>query len=187
MIWLRRARRLLEESGLIVLRAARVAIAGLGLMGGSLALALRGKCVQLIGVEVDPATQAQARATGVVDQLLDLEAAAAHSDLLILAAPVRAILGQLQFLAGRPVPGRRVVMDLGSTKRDIVQAMQALPGGYDPVGGHPMCGKEVSGLRSAEAGLFRDKVFVLTPLARTSPAALALAREVVAAVGAHPL
>jgi prephenate dehydrogenase len=64
--------------------------------------------------------------------------------------------------------------------------MQALPAGYDPLGGHPMCGKEVSGLAHADGALFRDKVFVLVPLARTPPAALALARALAAAAGARP-
>jgi prephenate dehydrogenase len=107
---------------------------------------------------------------------------------LILAAPVRAILALLGDASRLPEPLRPVVvLDLGSTKRAIAAAMQALPPPYDPVGGHPMCGKEVSGLAHAEAGLFRDRVFVLTPLARTSRAALRLARAVVETAGARPM
>jgi prephenate dehydrogenase len=78
-------------------------------------------------------------------------------------------------------------MDLGSTKRDIVAAMEDLPATVQPVGGHPMCGKALSGLDAAEPGLYQDAAFVLTPLARTSCAALELAQELARAVGAHPL
>ena len=61
--------------------------------------------------------------------------------------------------------------------------MGRLPAGFAPVGGHPMCGKEVSGLAHAEAGLFRDKVFVLTPLARTPAWALAFGAPAGAGLG----
>jgi prephenate dehydrogenase len=64
--------------------------------------------------------------------------------------------------------------------------MAALPAGWHPLGGHPMCGKEVSGLAQAEAGLFQDKTFVLAPLARTAPGAQRLAEALVAAAGAQP-
>jgi prephenate dehydrogenase len=76
---------------------------------------------------------------------------------------------------------------LGSTKSEIARAMQALPPGYDPVGGHPMCGKEVAGLVYADSHLFQDKVFVLSPVDRTTSRALNLAQAVVAAIGARPL
>jgi hypothetical protein len=81
----------------------------------------------------------------------------------------------------------KLILDLGSTKSDIVAAMEALPAGFDPVGGHPMCGKELSGAAAAEAGLYRGQTFILTPLARTSAGALNLAHQLVAAVGARPL
>jgi prephenate dehydrogenase len=63
--------------------------------------------------------------------------------------------------------------------------MQALPACYGPIGGHPMCGKEVSGIAHAEAGLFRDKLFVLTPLARTPAAVLVQALRLIDAIGAR--
>lgn len=163
-----------------------VAIAGLGLMGGSLALALRGHCRELVGLDPDPDVLASALQRGVLDRAATLDEARL-CDVLVLAAPVRGILAQLAALGRLPPPARPVtVLDLGSTKSEIVQAMAALPPGYDPVGGHPMCGKEVSGLAHADGGLFQDKVFVLVPLARTSPRALAFARALVAAVGARP-
>lgn len=78
-------------------------------------------------------------------------------------------------------------MDVGSTKAQIVAQMAELPGYVQPLGGHPMCGKESSGITSAEPTLYRGATFVLTPLPRTSEAALALGRALVEAAGARPL
>lgn len=164
----------------------RVAIVGLGLMGGSVALALRGQCAELWGVEPNLAAVETALAQRVIDWAVDFETAM-RCELVIFAAPVQSILTQLHLLGNVAPTQRPVLLDLGSTKSAIVQAMQALPPHFDPLGGHPLCGKEVSGLAHAEAGLFQDKVFVLTPLPRTSPQALALAHELIAALGAHPL
>ena len=158
---------------------ARVAVVGLGLMGGSLALALRGHCQGLWGVDINPAVQDYACQHGIVDDARDL-AGAFEADLLVLAAPARAILAHLDQMAGWPAPiGRPMCLDLGSTKTEIAAAMRRLPPAYAPVGGHPMCGKEVGGLAHAEAGLFRDKVFVLTPSDRTPAWALSRARELI--------
>ncbi len=155
-------------------------------MGGSLALALRGHCQALVGVDNNPAVLARACERGVVDRAASLSEAVATSEVLILAAPVRGILAQLAELQRLP-PARPVtVLDLGSTKGEITAAMAGLPPGYDPLGGHPMCGKEVSGLDHAEGTLFKDKVFVLVPLERTTPAAMGLARAMAAVVGARP-
>jgi prephenate dehydrogenase len=170
------------------LAQARLAIVGMGLMGGSLALALRDRCGEIAGADVDPAALEFALAHGVIGRTIEFDAARS-CDLLILAAPARAILAQLAALSSAPAGGERrtIVMDLGSTKAEIAAAMQSLPPQFDPIGGHPMCGKERGGIAQAEAGLFLGKAFVLTPLARTSPAALALAHELITAVGASPL
>jgi prephenate dehydrogenase len=106
---------------------------------------------------------------------------------------VRTIIRQLQAITETKKTlhaGNRkstVVVDLGSTKTEIVHAMQDLPARFDPVGGHPMCGKEVAGIRNAEAGLYRDKIFVLTPLERTSSAAMELMQEMLRIIGSRPL
>jgi prephenate dehydrogenase len=177
----------MDEPDFTNLTAARVAVVGLGLMGGSLALALQGRCRELLGSDVDPATLEYARQHAVVDRLVNFDAAL-DSDLVILAAPVRTIVALLGRLPAHTSNSRPVVvLDLGSTKSEIVGAMQVLPAGYDPIGGHPMCGKEVAGLIHAEAALFKEKVFVLSPLGRTTPRALNLAQSVVAAVGARPV
>ena len=175
----------MEEPDFTSLNEGVVAVVGLGLMGGSLALALREHCRVLLGADPDPAALAFALDRHIVDRAVTFDGALA-ADWLILAAPVRTILSQLGELAQLPPPSHPViVLDLGSTKAEIVAAMQALPACYGPIGGHPMCGKEVSGIAHAEAGLFRDKVFVLTPLERAPASVLAHALTLVDAIGAR--
>jgi prephenate dehydrogenase len=76
---------------------------------------------------------------------------------------------------------------MGSTKSQITQAMQALPARFDPIGGHPMCGKEKSGLENAEAGLFQGATFVFTRLKRTGRRARSFCRQLARAIGAKTL
>lgn len=182
----------MDESGFMTLADARVAIVGLGLMGGSLALALASHCREIIGVETDSAARAFAQSHSIVHRTTDFDSALAASDLLILATPVRTILAQLASITNNqlPIPSSQLpitILDLGSTKSEIVAAMKNLPERFDPLGGHPMCGKEAGGIAQADAGLFRGKTFVLTPLERTSPKALALVHELISAIGAVPL
>jgi len=165
----------------------RIAILGLGLMGGSLALALRGKCTALIGFDTDPQTLELARQRQIVD-LASTEPAELlpQADVVILATPVNTIIENLQELP-RHHPGPAIVLDLGSTKARVVEAMQRLPERFDPLGGHPMCGKERSGLANADPQLFQEAVFAFTPLARTSSRARTFAEGLAWQVGAHPL
>jgi prephenate dehydrogenase len=167
------------------LQDSRIAIVGLGLMGGSLALALKGRCAALYGIDSDQATIAQALAKEVVDQAdRDPTTLLPQADLVILATPVPVILEFLQKLPSllqKPC----IVLDLGSTKRDILEAMAALPDDFDPVGGHPICGKENLGLENAEAGLFQGAPFVLTALERTTKRARSAVAQIVSMVGAR--
>ena len=123
------------------LQDSRIVIIGLGLMGGSLALALKGKCVALYGIDSNPATLELALAKQIVDQAdTDPSKLLPQADLVILATPVLAIIDFIQKLPSllqKPC----IVLDLGSTKKDIVQAMSVLPDYFDPLGGHPICGK----------------------------------------------
>lgn len=172
----------------------RVAIWGLGLMGGSLAMALRAKDrgMHLTGIDPDPETRALAVERGIVDAVFspdDLRLGAEQLsavNLIVLAAPVRAILQTLAELADL-VPGQAVVIDLGSTKAEIVQAMRNLHERFDPVGGHPMCGREQSSLRYADAELYRGAPFALVNTHRTTVRARTLAELLARAVGACPL
>lgn len=171
------------------LRDARVAIIGLGLMGGSLAMALveRSLCREVVGVARRVETLREASARGVVHRAtLDLADGVAGAGIIVLATPVRTIVRQIGQLATMTLDPC-LLLDLGSTKRDIVTAMEELPPQVQPVGAHPMCGKEATGLASAEPTLYEGAPWVLVPLPRTSTHALALARELSLAVGAHPL
>jgi len=169
------------------LKDAHVVIVGMGLMGASLGHDLRGYCRRVTGVVRRPEAVAETEASGCVDDAtLDAAAAAAQADLVILATPVRTILRQIAEWGPAMKPGG-VLMDMGSSKTEICQALAALPDHVQPVGGHPMCGKEAAGLAAAEPGLYEDCTFVLCPLPRTAPAALALARELVAFIHARAL
>lgn len=169
------------------LAQSRIAVVGLGLMGGSLALALKDSCAALYGVDPDVATLELARRLGAVDACDSRpEAILPQADVVVLAAPVGEILKLLVALPGLH-PGPAIVLDLGSTKGEIVQAMAGLPERFDSLGGHPMCGKEQGGLANASADLFQGAAFAFTALPRTSPAACALVEELALAVGARPL
>ena len=166
------------------LAESKVAIIGLGLMGGSLALGLRGKCAALYGIDPHQPTLELAISQHIVDYAdSDPAKLPPEVDLVILAAPVPSIIAliyQLPFTISHPC----IVMDLGSTKKQIVDAMSCLPERFDPVGGHPICGKEKLSLANAERTLYYAAPFLLTPLERTSPRALSAARQIIDALGA---
>jgi prephenate dehydrogenase len=167
------------------LQDSRIAIIGLGLMGGSLALALKGKCAALYGIDAQPATLELALAKKIVDQAdSDPVKLLPQADLVILATPVPAILDVIQKLP-ELTEGPCIVLDLGSTKRDIVQAMAALPERFDPMGGHPICGKEKLGLENAAANLYQAAPFVVTALERTTGRAKSAVAQIIATIGAH--
>ena len=165
----------------------RVVVVGLGLMGGSLAGALRGRCRTVVGLARREEAIEQAQRIGMIDEgTTDAKAALREADLVVLATPVRTIISQLRTLAPY-LPAGSTVMDLGSTKAAILEAMADLPRDVEPLGAHPMCGKETSGAGEAEPDLYRGCTFILCPLSRTSDAALALGQELVEAIGAKPL
>jgi prephenate dehydrogenase len=158
-------------------------------MGGSLGLALSrgGACREVVGVARRPETVRAALAAGAAQRATtDLAEGVAGADVIVLATPVRTILRQIRQLAALPL-APCLVLDLGSTKGEIVSAMEALPPQVQPVGAHPMCGKETTGLAVAEPTLYHGAPWVLVPLPRTSAHGLALARELAEAAGARPL
>lgn len=167
--------------------ASRVAILGLGLMGGSLAMTLKGRCRELLGVDSNPDTIKLAERIALCDRLStnpgDL---LPDADIIILAAPIGVILRIIPSLPSM-TKGSAIVMDLGSTKVEIVRAMNALPERFDPIGAHPMCGKERSSLVEAESSLYKGAAFALVPLPRTSQRARLAAEQLVNISGAHPV
>lgn len=165
----------------------RIGIVGLGLMGGSLALALRGRCRHLLAIEPQVTVRQTALRKGTVDAVTDdFAAGVAKVDLLVFATPVRTTIELLARLPDLQAGGG-VVLDLGSTKQMIIQAMDALPPPFEAIGGHPMCGKELPGLASAAADLYQDQTFVLCRSRRTTPTAEAHALALIAALGARPV
>jgi prephenate dehydrogenase len=168
----------------------RVAIVGVGLIGGSWGLALKKSGFPGTRVGCDrPEVLKQALAAGAVDaECQSLAQALREADLVILATPVGAILDLLPQLK-RKVPPRALVTDVGSTKRLISQRARELFGETPLfVGGHPLAGKESSGLEHADAALFKSARYALTPV---TPDHLADERvkafwRLLESVGAHP-
>jgi len=168
------------------LKDANIALIGLGLMGGSLALSLKERCRRLSAYDPHPPTLELARRQEIV-HLADSDPAKvlADAELVILACPVPSIV---DWLARLPeyVQHPCIVLDIGSSKRAIVHALEILPDNFDPIGGHPICGRERLSLENAERFLYRDAPFVLTPLSRTSEKARLAALQIVKAIGANP-
>lgn len=165
-----------------------LAVVGLGLMGGSLALSLRGCAGAITGVDPNPATRAYAVEQGIVDAATDdLQAGVAEADVVMLCAPVKTITQLVQLRIGAYLRSNTLLIDIGSTKQDICDAMGRLPVGIQAVGGHPMTGKEQSGIEASDATLFRGHPFVLCPTRRTTPATRLRALSLVEALSAVPI
>lgn len=166
----------------------RVALLGCGHIGGSLALALRAADpgLHVVGFDADATAAEEARARGLCDSLAASAAAAvAGADLVVLAVPVRAI-GELARAVAHALAPATVVMDVGSTKADVVAACEAaLAGRARFVGAHPMAGTERSGPASADATLFGGRTVILTPTPASDAAALAAVTTLWQALGAR--
>ena len=165
----------------------RLALIGCGLMGGSFALALRaqGAVKEITGYSASQATRERAVALKVIDRACDsIAQAVADADLVLLAVPVRATPTCLHALRTALAP-HALLMDVGSTKGDVVAAARAALGERLDcfVPAQPIAGKEVAGIEHAEATLYQQRQTILTPLPETPPALLQTAREVWQAVG----
>src|SRR6266850_4555268 len=156
----------------------RLAVIGVGLIGGSFALALRqaGKVSHVVGVGRNRANLDLARERRIIDSVApDAAAAARDADLVLIAAPVAqfpAIFSQLKDC-------NALITDAGSTKRDVVAAARAALGARIAqfVPGHPVAGAELSGAAAATAGLFLDRRVVLTPLPENRPESIQCVEE----------
>ena len=149
---------------------ARLALIGVGYIGGSAALAARraGLVGSVIGFDVDPRTGPQAVATGVVDQMADsAESAADGASLILLAAPVRSLAGLVRRIADHVAPTATVI-DVGSVKQAVVVDADAALSGGRFVGCHPMAGAEHQGVGAADCKIFEGRVCFVCPTERTS-------------------
>ena len=165
----------------------RVAVIGIGLIGGSFALAARkaGLVGHITGCARSSATRDGALAVGAADEVnADLAHAVLEADLVYLSVPVGSMAEILAAIAPHLKPGA-LVTDAGSTKRTIIAAAAEHLPGRAFLGGHPIAGSEQAGIQAAHDGLFAGRTYVLTPSATVSEAALARFRQLVEAIGAR--
>jgi prephenate dehydrogenase len=176
----------MEESN--SLRDQNIAILGLGLMGASIAMGLRGHCKTILGSDIDSLVCQLAEAKGIVDSAsTDLREILPQADILILATPVSTALEIISTLPSIHNGGKLIVTDVTSTKEQIMHALESLPSNFDVIGGHPICGKEKLGICNAEKEMLYDATYTLTPAERTSPRTKSLLTQLVEAIGGNPL
>ena len=161
----------------------KIAIIGTGLIGGSLALALKQQGHSIIGVENNPEHAAQALALQLVDEIETPEKAIDAAQLIILSVPVDIAAGLLPFILDRI--GNKVVMDVGSTKEMIVETASRHVKRGRFVATHPMWGTEYSGPAAAVNGAFVDKACVICDREATDADALGLVEQMYLALGMH--
>lgn len=166
----------------------RVALIGLGLIAGSMSLAMResGLAGRIVGYARSAETRATAREIGLVDEVTDSAAeAVAGADLVVLAVPVGAMAEVAAEIAPHLAPGA-ILTDVGSVKQAVIEAVGPhVPEGVHFIPGHPLAGTEHSGPRSGFASLFRNRWWLLTPLPDSDPVAVARLTELVRALGAN--
>jgi prephenate dehydrogenase len=173
----------------VSLKKSVITIVGLGLMGGSLGKTLvRGKiCREVRALVRRDSAAHEAVRSGVVHLAgSDGQSIIDGADIVIFAVPVRTIESQVKEFEKFYRKGA-VITDMGSVKAGIVKSMESLRDDVIPVGGHPMCGKEKAGLENADPELFKNKVWALTPCARTTSEAMDLLSDLITAVGARLL
>ena len=165
----------------------QLGLIGCGLMGGSFALALKraGLVKRIVGYSKSPSTTDRARQMGVIDvEAPSALLAVAGADIVLLAVPVSATEATLKAIKHLVTP-QMLVMDVGSTKTDVVQAarrsLRDQVGSFVPA--HPITGREVSGVDHADVDLYRGCQVILTPIERTLTAHLKKAEEVWTALG----
>lgn len=169
----------------------QLGLIGCGLMGGSFALALKraGLVKRVVGYSKSPSTTERARQMGVIDvEAPSALLAVSGADIVLLAVPVSATEATFNAIRHLLTP-HTLVMDVGSTKRDVVDAARRVL--RDQIGcfvpAHPITGKEVSGVEHADANLYNGKQVILTPIEPTLTAQLSKATSLWTALGCHVL
>ena len=169
----------------------QLGLIGCGLMGGSFALALKraGLVKRVIGYSKSPSTTERAKKLGVIDVAAESALlAVSGSDIVLLAVPVAATETTFKAIRHLVEPGV-LFMDVGSTKRDVVDAARRVLreriASFVPA--HPIAGKELAGIQHADAALYSGRQVILTPLPQTAPELVQKATDVWAAIGAQVL
>jgi prephenate dehydrogenase len=176
-----------HSDGRIPAKLQHVAILGLGLMGASLGMAVRATDRNVVGYDRDQGVTEQALAYGAIDICArTAQDAVAEAELVVLAAPVLAIRDLLEAIR-EALPSGALVTDVGSVKSPVtVWAKEYLPEPDLFVGGHPMTGREQSGVEAALPDLYTGCVWCLTPSTFTAPSAVRGVAGLTRELGAHP-
>ncbi|MEO6038095.1 MAG: prephenate dehydrogenase, partial [Saprospiraceae bacterium] len=163
-----------------------IAIIGPGLIGGSIAIGLRasGFATRIIGVDSNPVHAARALELGLVDEILSLDEAVRAGGVIVVATPVDSLVKLLPKVLDL-VNDTQVVLDVGSTKEAVLQAVAHHPQRARFVATHPMAGTEYSGPSAAVAGLFAGKCCVFTEIGQSAPDAVETARQLYLTLGMH--
>jgi len=169
----------------------QLGLIGCGLMGGSFALALKraGLVKRVVGYSKSPSTTERARQLGVIDvEAPSALLAVSGADIVLIAVPVSATEATFKAIKHLVTP-QMLIMDVGSTKRDVVdaarRALREQVGSFVPA--HPVAGKEVSGVEHADPDLYSGKQIILTPIERTRTSQLQQAVDVWSALGCNVL
>jgi len=169
----------------------QLGLIGCGLMGGSFALALKraGLVKRIVGYSKSPSTTERARAMGVIDvEAPSALLAVSGADIVLIAVPVSATEATFKAIKHLVTPNM-LIMDVGSTKRDVVdagrRALREQVGSFVPA--HPIAGKEVSGVEHADADLYQGRQVIITPIERTLTTQLQKAVDVWTALGCRVL
>ncbi len=165
-----------------------VTIIGIGLIGGSISMAIKAQWpgVEITGCDLDPDVQKEALAQGVIDKGADsMESCCRGADFIFIATPVMVIpkiIKSIALVVGKDT----IVTDVGSTKSKIAQvAGNVMPPTVDFIGGHPLAGSEQAGLKAATGELLKDAVYILTPTDKTSPDAFQKLHALLTKLGAR--
>jgi prephenate dehydrogenase len=166
----------------------KTTVIGLGLIGGSIAIDLRkaGVATELIGVDASPTNGIKAVELGIVDKIEEQKKAVADADLIIISIPVGALSQLLPSVLDAIKPGA-VVIDTGSTKRNICRAISNHSNRGQFVAAHPIAGTEYSGPEAAFSGLFRDKTNIICEREKSSPEALAVVDKIFTTLGMNTI
>ena len=152
-----------------------IGIIGLGLIGGSMAIDLkrRGFAQEVVGVEAEPVNAAAAKAIGLVDEVVDLKECVGKSDMIVVAVPVGAAQNLLpEILDMMPEGSGKVVMDVCSTKEQLVRSVENHPARAHYVASHPMAGTEYSGPWAAMSGMYDGHACIICDAERSCPEAV---------------
>jgi prephenate dehydrogenase len=160
-------------------------IIGIGLIGGSFALALKDKGIaqNVIGVDANEEHQRKALSLGLVDEIKELDEAIADSDLIVLATPVDIVIELLPRILDKV--NKQLVIDVGSTKEGILEAVKNHPNRKRFVATHPMWGTEYSGPEAALHGAFADKATVICDKEQSDADAVKLVENIYTKLGMH--